>query len=72
MLFTMGYAHVHIPSMADTRTELARGSCASGGSVWRVMTVRPNGITRNNENGPGFRGDFVGIVPHDLHLPPGR
>ena len=40
----MGYAHAHVPSMDDTCTELARGSCGIGGTS-RVMTVRPNGIT---------------------------
>ena len=47
-LFTMGYTHAYVPSMADTCIELSRGPWASGG-VWRVMTLRPNGITRNKE-----------------------
>ena len=30
-LFTMGYAHAHVPSMAATCTELDRGPWATGG-----------------------------------------
>ena len=71
MLFTIDYAHAHAhaASMDDICTELARGPWGIGGG-WKVMTVRPNGITRNNEERClGLRGDFCGIVPHDLQSP---
>ena len=47
-LSTMDYAYAHVHSMANTYTELVREPWSKG-SVWRVMTVRLNGITRNNE-----------------------
>ena len=47
-LFTIGYAHEHVPSKADTYAELARGPWGIGG-VWRAMAVRPDGITISHE-----------------------
>ena len=54
----MGYVHAHAPSMGDIFTELDRGPCGTGG-VWRVMTVRSNGVAKNNEE----RSRAVGLLP---------
>ena len=45
----LGCAHAHVLPIGDTCTELAQGPWGIG-CVWKVvMTVRPNGMTRNNE-----------------------
>ena len=63
---TLGCAHAHASTMDDTCTKLARGPWGTGG-VWRAMTVRPKGITRNNEErswvigDPDLRGTYARV-----------
>ena len=64
----MRYGHAHASIMDDACTKLARGPWNTGG-VSQIMTVRPDGITRNQEERSWAQMLLFGTVQHDLNLP---